>query len=73
MPRDWKAMPSVGAGVMEIRVRRDGAFRLMYVARYEEAIYVLHVFEKKTRKTAQRDLALARTRLARIHHTRGKP
>ena len=46
-PSDWKPMPSVGAGVVEIRVRAaDGAFRVFYVAKFAEAIYVLHAFQK---------------------------
>ena len=45
---DWKPVPTVGSGVHEIRVRDDaGAFRLMYVAKFPEAIYVLHAFQKK--------------------------
>ena len=61
-PSAWKSMPSVGLGVTEIIVRAAGAFRLMYVARFSEAIYVLHAFQKKTRKTAKPDLDLARNR-----------
>ena len=48
---------------MEIRVRADGAYRLMHVAKFAEAIYVLHVFQKKTRKTSPRDIGVARARL----------
>jgi len=49
---DWKPMPAVGSGVHEIRVRDEsGAFRLMYVAKFPEAVYVLHAFQKKTQKT----------------------
>ena len=70
LPRDWKPIPSVGAGVIEIRVHVGGAFRLMYVARYVEGIYVLHVFQKKARKTASLDTALARTRLAAVRRAR---
>lgn len=62
-PKDWKPMPSIGAGVSEIRVRAGGAFRLIYVARFAEAIYVLHVFQKKTQKTSKTDVALAQRRL----------
>ena len=47
-PFDWKSMPSVGAGVCEIRVRgQSGAYRTLYVARFADAIYVLHCFQKK--------------------------
>ena len=61
-PSDWKPMPSVGLGVSEIRVRVGGAFRLIYMAKFVEAIYVLHAFQKKSRKTAQADIDLARLR-----------
>ena len=66
-PNDWKPMTSVGEGVQEIRIRdQAGAFRVLYVARFEEAVYVLHAFRKKTSKTAKRDLDLATTRLKQI-------
>lgn len=61
-PTDWKAMPSVGLGVNEIRVRTGSAFRVIYVAKFSEAVYVLHAFQKKARKTPKADLELARTR-----------
>jgi phage-related protein len=61
-PSDWKPMPSIGLGVKEIRVRAGEAYRLIYVARFSEAVYVLHAFEKKSRKTSKPDLALARNR-----------
>src|SRR5258708_36182466 len=61
-PSDWKPMPSVGLGVNEIRVRAGNAYRLIYVARFSEAVYVLHAFEKKSRKTSKPDLELARKR-----------
>ena len=62
-PDDWKAMPSVGAGVCEIRVRdQAGQFRVVYVAGFRKAIYVLHAFQKKSRKTSSPDLKLARRR-----------
>lgn len=70
MPRDWKPMAAIGAGVTEIRVRADGAFRLVYVAKFAEAIYVLHVFQKKSQKTSSLDLALARARYAALRRTR---
>jgi phage-related protein len=62
-PADWKPMSSVGAGVNEIRARIGGAFRVIYVAKFREAIYVLHAFQKKSSKTARRDVELARDRL----------
>ncbi len=56
-------MSNIGPGVQEIRVRDAGsAFRVIYVARFEEAIYVLHAFQKKTQKTAPLDIELARQR-----------
>ncbi len=55
-------MPTVGPGVREIRIHVDGAHRVFYVATRAEAIYVLHAFEKKTRKTAARDLEVGRDR-----------
>jgi phage-related protein len=62
-PSDWKPMSSVGAGASEIRIKDEaGIFRVIYVAKFEEAVYVLHAFEKKTRKTRKTDIALARAR-----------
>jgi phage-related protein len=62
-PADWKPMPSVGLGVNEIRVRdASGAYRLIYVARFSEAVYVIHAFQKKARKTPKADIDLARRR-----------
>lgn len=61
-PSDWKPMPTVGLGVNEIRVRAGGAFRLIYVAKFSEAVYVLHAMEKKSRKTGKADIDLARKR-----------
>jgi phage-related protein len=52
MPKDFKPMSTVGKGVYEIRIRAEGAYRIFYVAQFEEAIYVLHVFQKKTQKTS---------------------
>ena len=62
-PSDWKPMKSVGPGVTEIRLRDvSGAYRVIYIAKFAEAVYVLHCFEKKTQKTARTDLDLATTR-----------
>jgi phage-related protein len=62
-PADWKPMPSVGLGVKEIRVHEDsGAFRVIYVAKFAEAVYVLHAFQKKAQKTPKQDIELARQR-----------
>ena len=62
-PDDWKPMSTIGQGVREIRIRdADGAFRVIYVAKFETAIYVLHCFQKKTHKTSREDIALATRR-----------
>lgn len=59
-PSDFKPLPSVGSGAYEIRVRdAAGAFRVIYVAKFVDAIYVLHAFQKKTQKTSKGDLELA--------------
>lgn len=62
-PEDWKPMRTVGPGALEIRVRdRAGAYRVIYLARLEDAVYVLHCFEKKSQRTARPDLELATQR-----------
>jgi phage-related protein len=62
-PDNWKPIKTIGPGVCEIRVRDvTGAFRVIYVATFAEAIYVLHAFQKKTSRTAVRDVALAEAR-----------
>jgi phage-related protein len=62
-PFDWKPMPSIGAGVREIRVRDEsGAYRAIYLAKLDDAVYVLHCFHKKTQATAKRDIDLAQRR-----------
>ncbi len=62
-PADWKPMPSIGLGVNEIRVREDsGAYRVIYVAKFVEAVYVLHAFQKKAQQTPKHDIDLARQR-----------
>jgi phage-related protein len=59
-------MSVVGPGVSEIRIRTEVEHRIFYVAKFEEAVYVLHAFEKKTQKTSKHDIDLARTRLAQV-------
>ncbi len=66
-PEGWKSFGEVGAGTREIRIREaDGAFRVMYVAKFEEAVYVLHCFQKKTRATSQQDKRIAEARYRAI-------
>ena len=60
-------MPSIGRGVEEIRVwDESGTYRVIYTARLEIAVYVLHAFQKKTQQTSKRDINLARERFAQI-------
>lgn len=62
-PFDWKPMVAIGSGVREIRIREpEGAFRVIYVAKFETAIFVLHCFQKKTQATSQKDIDLATRR-----------
>ena len=61
-PLDWKTMRAIGPGVVEIRIHRGGEFRVLYVAKFREAIYVLHCFGKKTQRTNQGDLNKAKRR-----------
>jgi phage-related protein len=62
-PDDWKPIKTVGRGVREIRIQdAAGAFRVLYVAKFDDAVYVLHCFQKKTQKTSRADLNLAAQR-----------
>jgi putative addiction module killer protein len=70
MPDDWKPMKAVGSGVYEIRIHTGTEHRVFYVAKYDDAIYVLHAFKKHTRQTRQADIALARQRLAELLESR---
>jgi phage-related protein len=60
--KDWKPMPGVGPGAYEIRIQTEREHRIFYVAKFEEAVYALHCFEKKTRHTPIRDLEVGRER-----------
>jgi phage-related protein len=71
-PNDWKPMPSVGVGVQEIRIHTDIEHRVLYVAKFAEAVYVLHAFEKRTRRTPQKDLDLARQRFRSLINQRAR-
>ena len=59
-------MQEVGSGVREIRVRVLGEWRVLYVAKFASVVYVLHAFQKKTRKTRREDIELARHRYRQI-------
>lgn len=65
-PSDWKPMSSIGLGVKEIRIHVKGEFRVLYIAKYKEMIYVLHAFQKKSQKTPNRDMDIAKTRLREL-------
>jgi phage-related protein len=66
MPSDFRPMPAIGAGVYEIRVHALGEWRVIYVARFQNAVYVLHAFQKKTQMTRREDVELARRRYRQI-------
>jgi phage-related protein len=65
-PSDWKPMQVIGPGAKEIRLHVLGEWRVIYVAKLREAVYVLHAFQKKTRKASQHDIDLGRQRYKRI-------
>jgi phage-related protein len=69
-PSDWKPMTSAGPGVREIRIHAEGEFRVLYIARFEEAVYVLHAFEKKSRRTPKADVDLANARYRALVNAR---
>lgn len=67
VPTDFKFMPTIGSGVVEIRVKDDqGIYRVIYTAKFAENVYVLHAFIKKTQKTPQTDINLAKARLKQL-------
>ena len=61
-PLRFEGLPSIGPGVREIRIHTELEHRVFYVAAFAEAVYVLHAFDKRTRKTAPRDAQFARDR-----------
>lgn len=65
-PSDWKPMPTIGGGVKEIRIHILGEWRIIYLAKFKDAVYVLHSFQKKSRKKSQQDIELARKRYKQI-------
>jgi phage-related protein len=69
-PSDWKPMPTVGAGAYEIRVHAGIEFRVFYIAKFADGVYVLHAFEKRTRQTRGADIGLARKRLSDLRSRR---
>lgn len=74
-PPDWKRMKTVGPGVFEIRIHAGGEFRIFYISKLEDAIYVLHAFQKKSRKTPNPEIDRGKRNLAaalRIHRERNR-
>jgi phage-related protein len=69
-PSDWKPMSSIGPGVMEIRVHTQVEHRVFYVAKFSEAVYVLHAFRKAGRSTPKPDLDQGRRRLQEVVRSR---
>ena len=69
-PDDWKPMSSIGSGVREIRIHTGVEHRVLYIATFAEAVYVLHAFEKRTRKTPKHDRQLAQDRLRALVNRR---
>jgi phage-related protein len=65
-PSDWKPMTIVGHGVREIRIHQEGQYRVVYVAKINDAVHVLHAFQKKTQKTRKQDVEISRRRLKEI-------
>lgn len=66
MPSDFRPMLNIGAGAYEIRLHVLGEWRVIYVAKFGEAIYVLHAFQKKTQRTRKEDIELAAKRYRQI-------
>ena len=66
MPEDWKLIPGIGLGTIEIRLHQPHEHRILCVVKFPEAVYVLHVFDKKTQKISQRDFNIARKNYAKI-------
>lgn len=72
-PKEFKYMPTVGAGCYELRLKIDRQYRVFYVAKFHEAIYVLHAFVKKTQQTSKTDIDLGSDRYkALLTHRREK-
>ncbi|MEL6438088.1 MAG: type II toxin-antitoxin system RelE/ParE family toxin [Cyanobacteria bacterium J06621_8] len=71
-PSDLKPMSVIGKGVEEIRIRTGEAYRVFYVAKFAEAVYVLHAFNKKTQKTSKKDIEIGQKRYQAMINSRKK-
>jgi phage-related protein len=69
-PSDWKPMPGIGLGVREIRIHVGTAHRIFYVAKFPEAVYVLHAVTKQSQKTPKREIEIAATRFRHVTNER---
>ncbi len=65
-PTDWKPMSSIASGVREIRIHHEGEYRVIYVTKFKGTIYVLHAFQKKSRKTSKADIETIKRNLKEI-------
>jgi phage-related protein len=65
-PDDWKPFSDIGSGVKEIRIHKNNEYRVMYVTKFKEHIYVLHAFVKKEQKTRKADIDIAKIRYREI-------
>lgn len=72
MPSDFKPLLSVGAGAYEIRIHVQGEWRVIYVAKFDDAVYVLHAFHKTTQKTRREDIELAARRYKQLVNSNDK-
>ena len=67
LPDEWKPMKTIGKGVREIRIKEaSDQYRVIYLTKLRDLVYVLHAFQKKTRQTRKSDIDLARKRLREI-------
>ena len=71
-PTDWKPMSSIAPGVKEVRIQLEGQYRVVYLAKFPEGVYVLHAFNKKTQKTSAKDIEVAKKRYGAVIKDRKK-
>lgn len=71
-PSDFKPMPIIGPGAYEVRIQSGGAFRVFYLTKFDEGVYVLHAFQKKSQSTSKRDIAIGQERFKEAQALHGK-
>jgi phage-related protein len=69
-PVDFKPISTIGKGVQEIRIRTEDAYRIFYVAKFDEAVYVLHAFQKKAQKTSKQNINIGQQRYQQMTQDR---